>query len=225
MLKMLKQHIKFYTSLILVVFAFLGFRLLSQGEISIDLIYSWDIGMSLYLFWTFWTIRQQHRHREKMTALLQERQTGTKAMFAIVSIIIVACLVALVRLVSIVQNLPVMEKMWYISVAIISIFLSWLVIHILFAIRYAHLFYHSKISGEPMPLQIPQSDGQNGYQTEPNYYDFIYTALIIGTSAQTADVMFSSRAGRILGGIHSIVAFIFNVTVLSLLINIISGFI
>ncbi|MFZ7155770.1 DUF1345 domain-containing protein [Avibacterium avium] len=225
MQKMLKQHIKFFTSLILVVLSFMAFRLLSQGDISTDLIYSWDMGMSLYLFWTFWTIRQQHRHREQMTAVLQERQAGTKAMFVIVSVIIGACIVALVRLVSIAQNLPPMEKAWHITLAIISIFLSWLVIHILFAIRYAHLFYHAKVSSEPMPLQIPQSNGQNGYQTEPNYYDFIYTALIIGTSAQTADVMFSSRAGRILGGIHSIVAFIFNVTVLSLLINIISGFI
>ncbi|MFZ7108364.1 DUF1345 domain-containing protein [Avibacterium volantium] len=225
MQKMLKQHIKFFTSLILVLLSFMAFRLLSQGDISTDLIYSWDMGMSLYLFWTFWTIQEQHRHREQMTAILQERQTGTKTMFFIVSVIIIACIVALVRLVSIAQNLPPMEKAWHITLAIISIFLSWLVIHILFAIRYAHLFYHAKVSGEPMPLQIPQSNGQNGYQTEPNYYDFIYTALIIGTSAQTADVMFSSRAGRILGGIHSIVAFIFNVTVLSLLINIISGFI
>lgn len=225
MREMIKQHIKLYTSLVLVTLSFVGFRLFSRNDISTDLIFSWDMGMSLYLFWTYWTIQQQHRHREQMTAVLQQPQTGTKGVFAIVSVIIIACIVALVRLVSIAQNLPPMEKAWHIGLAIVSIFLSWLVIHILFAIRYAHLFYYAQVSGEPMPLQIPQSNGKNGYQTEPNYYDFIYTALIIGTSAQTADVMFSSRAGRVLGGIHSIVAFIFNVTVLSLLINIISGFI
>lgn len=225
MLITLKSHLKLYIGVVLAILIFIGFRLFYNRDMSTDLILSWDIGMSLYLYWTFWAIRQQHRYKDQMVTILQQRQAGIKLMFMVVSMLIIACIVALIRLVSIAQNLPPYEKAWHIGLAVLSIFLSWLVIHILFALRYAHLFYHAQATRQPMPLQIPQNNGQNGYLTTPNYYDFIYTALIIGTSAQTADVTFSSRSGRVLGGIHSVIAFIFNVTVLSLLINIISGFI
>ena len=54
------------------------------------------------------------------------------------------------------------------------------------------------------------------------YLDFAY---IIGTSAQTADVSFTSQKIRQLGTVHCVLAFFYNVAVLSLMINLASGLI
>ncbi|HEX7800932.1 MAG TPA: DUF1345 domain-containing protein [Asticcacaulis sp.] len=43
---------------------------------------------------------------------------------------------------------------------------------------------------------------------------------MIGTSGQTADVCFASTAMRRIGLIHCVIAYLFNATVLALMINI-----
>lgn len=55
---------------------------------------------------------------------------------------------------------------------------------------------------------------------QPDYGDFFYFAAVIGTSGQTADVSFISKPMRRIGSVHCILAYLFNTTVLALLINI-----
>lgn len=57
------------------------------------------------------------------------------------------------------------------------------------------------------------------------FEDFFYCAVAIGTSGQTADIAFTSRAGRKLATLHSMIAFVFNLVIISLLINIIASYI
>ena len=54
----------------------------------------------------------------------------------------------------------------------------------------------------------------------PTTADFFYFSAIIGTSGQTADVAFVSQPMRRIGSLHCILAYLFNTTVLALLINI-----
>ena len=68
-------------------------------------------------------------------------------------------------------------------------------------------------SGCKPGLQFPEDDS-------PDYGDFFYFSAIIGTSGQTADVSFVSKELRRIGSVHCIVAYLFNTTVLALLINI-----
>jgi len=58
---------------------------------------------------------------------------------------------------------------------------------------------------------------------EPDYADFLYFGIIIGTSAHTADVSLSSRGMRRTGTLHCVLAFFFNTTLLALAINIASS--
>lgn len=46
---------------------------------------------------------------------------------------------------------------------------------------------------------------------------------MVGTSAQTADVSYTSRAMRRLGALHAVLAFFFNTAVLALLVNVLGG--
>jgi uncharacterized membrane protein len=59
--------------------------------------------------------------------------------------------------------------------------------------------------------------------TKPGVQRFLHFAAVIGTSGQTADVSFSSRAMRRIGTVHCILSFLFNTTVLAMMINIAAG--
>lgn len=86
----------------------------------------------------------------------------------------------------------------------------------MFALHYAHDYYLAEDGGMPSGLDFPGGHA-------PDYGDFLYLACVIGTSGQTADVSFTSRAMRRIGTVHCVLAFVFNTTILALTINIASG--
>ena len=62
-------------------------------------------------------------------------------------------------------------------------------------------------------------------QDLPIYSDFLYFAMVIGMTSQTADVGIASSQIRRLVMVQGLVAFIFNTSLLALTINIAAGLI
>lgn len=93
---------------------------------------------------------------------------------------------------------------------------SWLLLPVEFAISYASL-YHRGPHG-PHGLEFPGAEGQ-----PPDFSDFLYFAVTLATTSQTSDVTVSSRPMRRSVLLHAVVAFVFNTSVLALLINILAG--
>jgi uncharacterized membrane protein len=79
----------------------------------------------------------------------------------------------------------------------------------MFALHYAHDYSAAVCRGVSAGLQFPDDD-------RPTYGDFFYFAAVIGTSGQTA----VSKSMRRIGSVHCILAYLFNTTVLALLIDI-----
>lgn len=104
----------------------------------------------------------------------------------------------------------------HIGLAALTIVTSWAFTQVMFALHYAHDYYAAEIRGAPPGLSFPGGHA-------PDYGDFLYFSCVIGTSGQTADVSFSSRAMRRIGLLHCVLAFFFNTTLLALTINIASG--
>ena len=63
------------------------------------------------------------------------------------------------------------------------------------------------------PLEEPP------YHDEPDGYDFLYYSLVIGMTAQTADVDVTETAMRKLTLIHAVVSFFFNTVILAVVVN------
>ena len=105
--------------------------------------------------------------------------------------------------------------------ALATVVLSWLVLHTVFALHYAHLFYreHHTDKTEYIARGLVFPDGN----IEPDYYDFAYFSFVIGMTSQVSDVQISSREIRRWALLHGMVSFGFNTAVLALSINIISG--
>ena len=105
-------------------------------------------------------------------------------------------------------------KFAYLSLATMTIVVSWFVMQMTFTLHYAHEYYRPSVR---------DSDAAGGLvfpgETTPDYWDFLYFATSIGATSQTSDVGISSRAIRRLVTVHAIVSFFFNSAVLALTIN------
>ena len=112
------------------------------------------------------------------------------------------------------------ERVLQLAVALLTTTLSWSLVHLLFALEYAKLFYFDPHSTEkdapPGGLVFP-----GGHQ--PDYSDFFYFSFIIGVACQTADVDISARQMRRMALFHGLIAFLFNTVILAATINIAAG--
>lgn len=101
-----------------------------------------------------------------------------------------------------------------IALAVGSVILAWLFLNTIFALHYAHEFYGG--GGKRAGLAFPG----NG---EPDYWDFVYFAFVLGMTFQVSDVQIGARAIRRVALVHSVIAFFFNVIVIAVSVNIVAG--
>ena len=102
-----------------------------------------------------------------------------------------------------------------IAVAAASIMLSWLYMNTMFALHYAHGFY-GNYGAAHKGLDFPGDD-------EPDYWDFAYFALVLGMTFQVSDVQITSRHLRRMALVHSVIAFVVNVFIIAMTVNIVAG--
>ena len=99
-----------------------------------------------------------------------------------------------------------------------TLVLAWAFANMVYALHYAHLFYTSGGGGKDMAgLDFP------GDRPEPDYADFVYFSFTIGVALQTSDVMITSPAIRRIVTGQCIAAFVYNLGVLALAINILAS--
>ncbi len=58
---------------------------------------------------------------------------------------------------------------------------------------------------------------------DPAYVDFAYYSFVLGMTSQVADVAITTRKMRRMTLAHGILAFVFNIAVLAMSINVIGG--
>jgi uncharacterized membrane protein len=108
----------------------------------------------------------------------------------------------------------------HVLLAMGSVIVSWWLVHTLFTMRYAHLYYS------------PDEDGANktmgglefpGDEKEPDYLDFVYFSFVVGMTFQVSDIEISASNIRRLTLIHALIAFAFNTAIVALSINVVSS--
>jgi uncharacterized membrane protein len=107
------------------------------------------------------------------------------------------------------------SKIGYIAIAISTVTLSWIFMHAIFALRYAHDYYGEgeRANG----LDFPRGDDD---EKEPDYWDFVYFSFVIGMTFQVSDVGVTNKWIRRLVVAHGFVSFVFNTAIVALTVNI-----
>ena len=191
------------------VFALLPDGIASHGVTR--LLIAWNSGAGLYVILAAIMMIRSSRHHMRHRAQLQD--DGQLVILVLVVVSTVASLVAIAGELAVVKDMHGAVKALHIALAGVTVLSSWAFTQVMFALHYAHDYYAAVCHGQQAGLQFPGED-------QPDYGDFFYFSAIIGTSGQTADVSFVTKAMRRIGSMHCILAYLFNTTVLALLINI-----
>jgi len=174
----------------------------------------WNAGAGLYLLLALHMMHGVDAERIRHRAARQDE--GAMAILTLVVLAAVVCLLSIVAELSTAKDLHGSSRALHIGLSVLTIFSSWLFTQTMFALHYAHQYYAGLQHGGKPGLVFPGEE-------PPAYSDFFYFSAVIGTSGQTADIDFSSRAMRRIGTVHCILSFLFNTTVLAMMINIAAG--
>lgn len=108
---------------------------------------------------------------------------------------------------------------WHLPIAIAGMLFSWILIHTIFTLRYAHIYYgdhKTKPDTHAGGLEFPDD-------SLPEYFDFAYFSFVLGMTFQVSDVQVTSKRLRKLALLHGILSFGFNTIMIALTINLIAG--
>ncbi|MGN6517503.1 MAG: DUF1345 domain-containing protein [Rhizomicrobium sp.] len=176
----------------------------------------WDGGVILFLLLMFFLfMRNQDTDDMKRRAIAHDE--GGHLVLVIAILAAVASVGALIAELSVAKDHP--GGGFRLALAAATVVLSWLFVQIVFAAHYAHEYYLAEENG------APKGGLEFGVAGEPDYWDFVHFSVVLGTASQTADIIFTSKAMRRIGTVHTIVAFAFNTAILATMINLAANFI
>ncbi|TMK44127.1 MAG: DUF1345 domain-containing protein, partial [Actinobacteria bacterium] len=98
-------------------------------------------------------------------------------------------------------------------VAVVSVFLSWAVVHMTFTLRYARLFFTGPRGG----IDFHDDD------RDASYLDFAYVAFTIGMTYQVSDTDLTNRQIRSAALRHALLSYLFGTVIIAMTINVIAG--
>ena len=173
--------------------------------------FAWSL---LLLFWAAIFTADTGRIRDVATA----EDPGRVILFVIVVTGVMVSLLAVTVLLGTMHTLARSTFLTQIGLAVGAVSGAWLLLHTIFTLRYAHLYYDPDVDGGEGGLQFPSEK-----EFEPDYLDFAYFAFTIGMTAQTADVAISGRIQRRLTLLHSLFSFSFNTALVAMSISALGG--
>src|SRR3954451_8658928 len=170
------------------------------------LLMSWDIFVTSYLMLAYMMMLRCGLAHIKRNAVLQDDGRFL--------ILLVTALGAFASIAAIVFELGASHRSApELTLATVTIALSWAMVHTTFALHYAHDYYRG---AKPGGLQFPSGDQHD----HADYWDFVYFSFVIGMTAQVSDVGITDKTIRRTATAHGIISFIFNTALVALMVNI-----
>jgi uncharacterized membrane protein len=171
----------------------------------------WDTAASVYLLWVWIPIRHADATR---TAALAVREDPSNAVTDL--LLLLAAVASLVGVGDVIvlgaaKGDPVGPDL-AIGLAVGSVVVSWALVHTVFTLRYARLYYLGPDGG----IDFNQDD-------PPRYSDFAYLAFTIGMTFQVSDTQLENATMRATALRHSLVSYLFGAVIIAVTINLVAG--
>ena len=173
----------------------------------------WNVGVWLYLvlIGTF-MLRASH---SRLRQVARSHAEGSATVSAVVIGASLASLVAIVLELA-AAKAGAQHAVPHVLVALVTVAGSWLLLPTLFTLNYASAYYRVE-QGEG--LLFPGATDT----FRPSYPDFLYFSFTIAVALQTSDVAVTTAPMRRLVLVQSLLAFVFNTTILAFTVNIASS--
>lgn len=179
-------------------------------------ILAWDVLVLVFLALT-WTVMLRGRHGT-MRYRAAHYDTSDSIVLLLCIVAVVASLVAITGMVVGLRDMPEGKKVFRLALSIVTVAGSWLFLHTVLALHYAHHYYWPKHgpghpTGHHGGLDFPGGEA-------PDYADFLYFSFVLGATSQTSDVAITGKSIRRLAMLHGTFAFAFNTVLLALTVNV-----
>jgi uncharacterized membrane protein len=172
----------------------------------------WNAGILIFLLLIYpWMIGKNAGQIEKHYA---EEDPSAAVILLLVTLAALLSLIAIVVLLSTIKQAGGAVRtrsLWLSSLTIID---SWVFVATMFTLHYADMFYSTR--PEHRPLAFPGT-------STPVFTDFVYFSFTIAAACQTSDVATTQASIRRVVTAHTIVSFLFNVSVLGFAVNVSAG--
>ncbi len=170
----------------------------------------WDILAVVFCVWVWATV---WRLDAKSTASHAKREDPS---FDLADLVVLGAAIASLIAVGVVLagagrvtgNLKYLQA----GFAVLSVFVSWTLIHTVFTLRYARLYY----SGQAGGIDFNETGA-------PDYRDFAYLSFTIGMTFQVSDTNIQSKQIRRTALRHAWLSFPLGVVIIATSINLVSG--
>jgi uncharacterized membrane protein len=103
-------------------------------------------------------------------------------------------------------------KTYLIALGVLSVVLSWIMVHTVFMLRYARAY-----CGTEPPGGIKFDDNE-----APTYVDFAYFSFTVGMTYQVSDTTITAKSVRRLTLHHALLSYLFGAVLLGLVINVVA---
>jgi uncharacterized membrane protein len=213
----LDRNYRLYLSLLI---AFIVYLFNKNQRAPIAFMFVWIAFSASFLIFSWIIILASHP--KGLRNIASEQDTSRTLIFFFV---VTAAFISLFAVIILLQQAPHASKkelIYYLALAAAAVFCSWTLIHTLFTLHYAHLYY-------TYPDQDAHVRGKNDGGLEfprtsvPDYLDFAYFSFVLGMTFQVSDVQITSPVMRRLALLHGFLSFVYNTIIIALSINIISG--
>jgi len=177
--------------------------------ISASILLGWDVAVLIYLAWTWGAVQGLD---PEVTAQLAKREDPSTPVADLVVIgagtaMLAAVGFALAKAGEATGGM----RAYLVTLGLVSVVLSWAVVHTVFALKYARAYYSEPAGGIEFNEDEP-----------PNYIDFAYYAFTIGMTFQVADTNITARAVRRTTLHHALLSYLFGAVLLGLVINVVA---
>jgi uncharacterized membrane protein len=179
----------------------------------------WNAGIICFLTST-WALMTRARPKI-MRRNAQSQDEGRLVILSLITAAACASILAIAFILRETKGKDISVVIPHVILAVLTIIGSWLLVHTIFAMHYAHEYYQNHKTESDCHaggLDFPED-------IEPDYWDFLYFSFIIGMTSQVSDVQITSRSLRRLSLFHSVLSFFFNTAIVAMSINIIAGLI
>ena len=170
----------------------------------------WDIYSLFLIMWIWWVVWGLNAEECKERANREDPSLRlTELMVLSAGVAVLAAVgMALIRA----GNATGATKAYLIALGVVSVALSWALVHTVFTLRYARSYYSGPVGG----IDFNEDD-------PPTYLDFAYLALTIGMTFQVSDTNLTTKGIRRIALAHALLSYLFGAVILALVINVVSS--
>jgi uncharacterized membrane protein len=170
----------------------------------------WDAAAIIYISWSWLVMRSMDAHETSLHAVRED--PGRAAVDAILLTASVASLVSVGSVIDAGGPHSEVNPLLAAALGATSVVLSWGLVHIVFAARYARLYYTGPDGGIDFNEAEP-----------PSYADFAYLAFTIGMTYQVSDTDLQTKPIRRTALRHALLSYLFGAIIIAVTINLLAG--